>query len=307
MEKELLTAKEVAAYLNINEKMVYRLVREGRLPGTRITGKWTFSRELVKDWIASHSISESLPPPLSSGGVTLSGAGSLLIAGSNDLVVERMQAYLVRRLAPELLTYTVNTGSLGGINALRLKKAHMAGVHLYHAPTGEYNMPYLRELLPKDEPVVFHLALRNQGLIVGPRFSAIIGGVEDISGSGARLINREPGSGTRLLLDRLFAENHCDPKRIPGYSNEVLTHREVGLAIMRSEADVGLGIESVARSFSLDFVPVTTESYDLVVPKENLSTRGVQVFLNLLHSSTFRRLTRGLAGYDLKQAGTMIA
>ena len=300
----MLTAREVAAYLNINEKMVYRLVREGRLPGTQITGKWTFSRALVRNWIESNSL-DKLTPSRPAPHPSLPSQ-DLCIAGSNDLIMERMQTHLIKAFSPEILTYIANTGSLGGLRALHLGRAHLAGVHLYHPQRKEYNIPYVRDFLPEQETLVFHLACRNQGFICHPRRSSSFGGVGDLVSGDWRLVNREPGSGTRLLLDHLLAEEGISPRKVRGYSREVFTHMEVGLAILRGEADVGLGIEPVAECLGLRFIPIRTERYDLVVPKENLSIKSVQVFFNLLHSARFSKLAGELAGYDLKDSGKML-
>lgn len=305
MEKEMLTARQVAAYLNVNEKMVYRLVREGRLPGTQITGKWTFSRRLIRNWIESNSLHKLKPSPPSPH-PSLLPSQELFIAGSNDLIMERMQAHLIKVFSPGILTYIANTGSLGGLRALHLGRAHLAGVHLYHPQSKEYNIPYLKDFLPEEETLLFHLACRNQGFICHPRRSGFFKGVGDLVSPDCRLVNREPGSGTRLLLDRLLAEEGISPRKVRGYSQEVFTHMEVGLAILHGEADVGLGIEAVAECLGLKFIPITTERYDLVVPKGNLSIKSVQVFFNLLHSAKFFKLAGELAGYDLKDSGKML-
>ncbi len=305
VKNEMLTAKEVAVYLNINEKTIYRLVREGRLPGTKITGKWTFSRALVRNWIESNSLQRPMASRRPSH-LAASGPGKLLIAGSNDLIMERIQTHLVKTLFPEIIVYVANTGSLGGLRALELGWAHIAGVHLYHPETKEYNLPYLKEFLPEEETIVFHLAFRNQGFILGSRSRAHFRGTQDLASSYIRFVNREEGSGTRLLLDYLLREHGIHPGKVIGYSREVFTHMEVGLAILRGEADVGLGIESVAHHLGLDFVQVRAERYDLVVPKVNLSAKSVQVFLNFLHSAKFPKLASGLAGYDLKESGKIL-
>jgi len=305
MEKEMLTARQMAAYLNINEKMVYRLVREGRLPGTQITGKWTFSRALVRNWIESNSF-HKLKPSRPSSHPSLLPSQELFIAGSNDLIMERMQTHLIKTFSPGILTYIANIGSLGGMRALHLGRAHLAGVHLYHPQSKEYNIPYLKDFLPEEEALIFHLACRNQGFISHPRRSSFFKGVGDLVSRDCRLVNREPGSGTRLLLDRLLAEEGISPRKVRGYSQEVFTHMEVGLAILHGEADVGLGIEAVAECLGLKFIPITTERYDLVVPKRNLSIKSVQVFFNLLNSAKFFKLAGKLAGYDLKDSGKML-
>jgi excisionase family DNA binding protein len=300
MEKELLTAREVAEYLNLNEKIIYRLVKEGRLPGARITGKWTFSRTQLRQWIESHSLEGigSFPHQSESRAET-----ALFIAGSDDLLLGRVLARILHAECPELLAFYATLGSQAGIRAIREKRAHLAGVHLYHPPSGEYNLPFLCDFSPKESPLVFNLAYRTQGWMVrlegGPAFK----GPTDLLQPGIRLINRERGSGTRVLLDYLLAQHGIDRKKVAGYPNEVYTHLEVGLAILKGGADVGLGIQPVAEFLGLRFLPLTAERYDLVVSRESLSLRPVRIFFNLLHSKRFLREARALPGYDVKDSG----
>jgi excisionase family DNA binding protein len=303
MEKEMLTAKEAAEYLNLNEKIIYRLVKDGRLPGARITGKWTFSRSQLREWIESHSLKGI-------GSFALFSASkvknALFIAGSDDLLLGRVLAKVLHTEYPELLTFYATTGSLEGIRAIRERKAHVAGIHLYHPQSGEYNLPYLGNFPPRERPLVFNLAYRTQGWIVHSKGSLPFRGTADLLQAGIRLINRERGSGTRLLLDHLLAQDEVDPKEVAGYTNEVYTHLEVGLAILEGEADVGLGIQTAAEFLGLRFLPVTTERYDLLVPQGNLSVEPVRKFLNLLNSRSFLREAKALPGYDLKDSGKIL-
>jgi putative molybdopterin biosynthesis protein len=302
MEKEMLTVRELAAYLNLNEKIVYRLVREGKIPGTRVTGKWTFSRYLIRNWIESHSI-EGFPdwqaPPRPSPST------DLFISGSDDLILDRVLSVILKAEAPDILAYFSNTGSMGGLKALRMGKAHLAGIHLYHPESGQYNMPFLRQHLARENILLYNLAYRTQGFIM--RKTRGIKTISEIAEQGLRFINREAGSGTRHLLDLLCREEDISGAQIIGYENEVFTHLEVGLAILKGEADVGLGIQPVAELMDLDFLPLRKERYDLVVPAENLSLHPVQIFFNVIHSKKFRQLAKGLAGYDLRDSGKLIS
>ncbi len=303
MEKEMLTAKEAAQYLNLNEKIIYRLVREGRLPGARITGKWTFSRSQLREWIESHSLEGIGSRPLLSNS---KAQNALLIAGSDDLLLGRVLAQILHAECPELITFYATMGSQEGIRAIREGKAHLAGVHLYHPQSGEYNLPYLGDFPPRERPLVFNLAYRTQGWMFRERASPAFRGAENLLQPGIRLVNRERGSGTRLLLDHLLAQDGVDPKEVAGYTNEVYTHLEVGLAILKGEADVGLGIQTAAEFLGLRFIPVTTERYDLLLPQGNLSVEPVRKFFNLLNSRRFLKQARALPGYDLKDSGKIL-
>lgn len=302
MEKEMMTVKELAAYLNLNEKIVYKLVRSGKIPGTRITGKWTFSKYIIRSWIESNSLEGfagwQFPP-------RTSPSTDLFISGSNDLVLERILSTILKKEAPDILAYFSNTGSMGGLKALRMGKAHIAGIHLYHPETGMYNIPYLKEHFASEEILLYNLAYRTQGIIMKRNIK--VNSIKDIIKKKLRFINREAGSGTRLLMDHMCEEDGCNVKEITGYDYEVYTHFEVGVAILKGEADVGLGIQSVAESLGLCFIPIRKERYDLVVRSRDLSLRPVQIFFNTIHSNQFRKIVKGLAGYDLKDSGKLIS
>jgi putative molybdopterin biosynthesis protein len=302
MEKEMLTVRELADYLNLNEKIVYRLVREGKIPGTRATGKWTFSRYLIRNWIESNSLEGfsgwQFPP-------RPSPSTDLFISGSNDLILDRVLSIILKTEAPDILVYFSNIGSTGGLKALRMGKAHLAGVHLYHPESGQYNAPYLEKHLPGQNILLYNLTYRTQGLIMKSGLGVTT--ISDVVKRGLRFINREAGSGTRVLLDFLCKEESVEGTKIIGYESEVFTHFEVGVSILKGEADGGVGIQSVAESLGLDFLPLRKERYDLVVPAENLSLRPVQIFFNVIHSKRFRQLTKGLAGYDLRDSGKLIS
>lgn len=142
--------------------------------------------------------------------------------------------------------------------------------------------------------------------MVLPCGSPVFRGTADLLQAGIRLINREKGSGTRVLLDHLLTKDGIDLKKAAGYTNEVYTHLEVGLAILRGDADVGLGIQPVAEFLGLRFLPITAERYDLFVPRESLTLRPVRIFFDLLHSSRFLKEARALPGYDMKDSGKIL-
>ena len=301
MNNEMMTVKELADYLNLNEKGIYKLLNEKKLPGTKITGKWTFSHDLIRNWIESNSLHNftGWERPLAPSPVS-----DLFISGSDDIILRRILSVILMSEAPDILAYFSNNGSMGGLKALRRGKAHIAGMHLYHAGTGLYNTPYIEETFQKEEALLYNLAYRNQGFIMKKNLS--VNSVVDIAERKLRYINRERGSGTRLLFKYLCDESGVQTENIVGYKNNAYTHIEVGLTILRGEADIGMGIETVARMMDLDFHPLRKERYDLVVPSKNVVLRPVQIFFNVIHSKRFRQVTKGLTGYDLKDTGTLM-
>jgi excisionase family DNA binding protein len=300
---EMMTVPEVADYLHLNEKMIYRLVREGRLPGTKVTGKWTFPRHLIRQWMEAHALKDITGHP---AGPALDSVTDLFIAGSNDLLLDHLISVLLRVHAPKTMVYFANTGSMGGLRTLALGKAHAAGLHLFSPETGAYNTPFVQNLLPGRKTLLFNLAYRKQGLISRRSEAGGIKGIGDLASGDLRLVNREEGSGTRHLLDLHLEEAGIDGHRIPGYHREVSTHLEVGLEILREEADVGLGIEPVAALLGLDFLPLTRERFDLAVPVEFLDTPPVAALINLLQSREMRDEVKHLPGYGLEEMGRIV-
>ncbi|MBW1674101.1 MAG: helix-turn-helix domain-containing protein [Deltaproteobacteria bacterium] len=300
MNKEMLNTKDIADYLNINEKQVYRLIKEKKIPATRITGKWTFPRKLIDEWIIE-SANENI-------GVkkTRELKDHIVIMGSNDFTIEFLSHELSSRF-PEFSLSFSNVGSIGGLIALGRGSSHVAGCHLFDIKTGEYNLPYLPRYLPDLETIVVNLVYRDLGLILRPENPINITRIEDLAQPGIRIINRQKGSGTRILLDFELNRLGIDPKRINGYEKEVNTHNEVALAVLSGMADVGLGILSAAKMLGLEFIHITKERYDLVIPKEKFSAKPLTALMEVVRSQEFRTKIEQMGGYDIRDSGKIIS
>jgi len=300
MNKEMLNTKDIADYLNINEKQVYRLIKEKKIPATRITGKWTFPRKLIDEWIIE-SANENI-------GVkkTRELKDHIVIMGSNDFTIEFLSHELSSRF-PEFSLSFSNVGSIGGLIALGRGSSHVAGCHLFDIKTGEYNLPYLPRYLPDLETIVVNLVYRDLGLILRPENPINITRIEDLAQPGIRIINRQKGSGTRILLDFELNRLGIDPKRINGYEKEVNTHNEVALAVLSGMADVGLGILSAAKMLGLEFIHITKERYDLVIPKEKFSAKPLTALMEVIRSQEFRTKIEQMGGYDIRDSGKIIS
>ena len=297
--KKLLSTKEIAEFLGVNEKMIYTLINEKGLPATKITGKWLFPKNLVEQWVESRTI--NYPRPAKTA-VELSNL--LLVAGSNDVLLERTLA-LFRQWHPEYVVMFGNQGSLGGLQALRQGECHIAGSHLAQEDDDDYNFAYAANVL-EELPAVINFCRREQGLIVPKGNPRSIIGISDIAANDLSIANRPLEASTRLLLDREIKKAGLDFSKIKGYDREFQSHLEVGLEVLSGRADTGLAIHSVATLLGLDFVPLKWERYDLLIPKESFFAKGVQLFLELLKEDAFRGLIKNLAGYDLSMSGKMV-
>lgn len=227
MPNELMNTKEVADYLNIHEKQVYALIKTGRMPATRVTGKWLFPKNVIDDWIESNAKSGLEQARRKSDRIT----GALLASGSNDPVLDVLYNCL-RKTHPELFIFSANTGSTQGLIALEKGYTDIAWSHLLDPETGEYNIPYLEKLVPSVKAVVVNLFFRELGFVMIKGNPLKIRGFEDLKRKGVRFINRQAGSGTRILLDNHLEKAGIPSGSIDGYDQEVSTHMEVGLAIL---------------------------------------------------------------------------
>ena len=260
MSEEMMNTKEVARYLDINEKQVYALIKSGRMPATRVTGKWIFPKQVLDDWIETNAKTGLEMARKKSGRI----AGALLASGSNDPVLDVLYTCL-RKSHPEFFIFSANTGSTAGLIALEKGYTDIAWSHLLDPETGEYNIPYLARLVPSVKAVVVNLFFRELGFVIVRGNPLGIKGFEDLNRKGVRFLNRQAGSGTRLLLDHELGKAGISSRDIAGYDEEVFTHIEVGLAVLSGEVDTGIATAAVSSILGLDFFPVTRERFDMIL------------------------------------------
>lgn len=228
---------------------------------------------------------------------------TIVVVASHDLALELLVSQVKRSAQLDIdMTYA---GSLGGLIALQEDRADLAGIHLLDGESGEYNYPYVRHVLPGRKTAIVHLAYRIQGLLFAKGNPKRITGLEDLKSSGITYVNRQNGSGTRVLLDFKLRQHGIEIQEVKGYENEVDTHLSVARAIARGGADVGLGIEAAARACDLDFLPLFKERYDLVIPVEQYRSKRLAPVLKTVGSPGFRRLVAGIGGYDASETGAV--
>ena len=223
-----------------------------------------------------------------------------------DPALALLGAHLTRRY-PMLRLIWVPRSSLAALRMLGRGEAHAAGTHLWDPESGESNTPYVQRELAGRRLVVITLSQWQQGLIVARGNPKGIAGPADLARSEVTLVNRDPGSGSRMLLDTWLRNAGIAPPRVPGYGREVPSHLAVAEAVASGGADVGPGILAVARVLGLDFVPLQEERYDLVIPLEFLNTAPVHALLEVAASAHFRAELEALGGYNGARAGTVVA
>ena len=298
--QKLLSTKEVAELLNVNEKMVYSLVSEKGLPATKITGKWLFPKHLVEQWVEANTINYPdndyrLPPY----------DGLLIIAGSNDPLLDRAISVFNQQNSKQLAVFG-NLGSMGGLRALRQGLCHIASSHLLQEDESEYNFDFAFKELD-EMPAVVNFCRREQGILVPKGNPENILTIADLARPGIKIVNRSLSTGTRLLLDKELQKAGINGEKIEGYSVEVSRHLDVGLEILAGRANAGPGIRAVAKLLDIDFIPLRWERFDLMIAKERFFDEGIQRFLGIFHETAFLQMaTRDFAGYDVSSGGQMV-
>lgn len=230
---------------------------------------------------------------------------NFIITGSHDLILDILKNELHENIS-EFDIVSFNVGSLGGLMALKQNRTHLATSHLLDPESGEYNFPYLKKVLPEKELVVINLTYREQGIMVKKGNPKKIKGLDDLTKENISFVNRQKGSGTRVLLDYLLKKKNINPSNIRGYFREEFTHLMVASTVTEENVDAGLGILSAAKAFDLDFIPVAKERYDMIMPKEYYSDWRTQRLLDIIGSNKFKRRVMELGGYDLSRSGSVI-
>ena len=295
----LFTTKEVAQYLQINEKMVYALIAEKGLPATKITGKWLFPRHLVDQWLEVHTSNLPLLNQEPNNDKNL-----LILTGSNDILLERLIAQY-NLLFPGHVAAFGNMGSMGGIKSLKQGLCDIATSHLIQDDEREYNFAFI-QLEFDPPPAVVNFCRREQGILLAPGNPKGIKGIADLSNKGIRIVNRAVGTGTRLLLDKSLAKHALKADKIAGYSDVRNSHMDVGLDILQGKADAGLAIRPVASLLGLDFLPLRWERYDFLINRQRFFSREVQQFLGILNEPFFKQSATAIPGYDISASGHML-
>ncbi len=229
---------------------------------------------------------------------------TILVIGSHDMTLDILSDELVKT-GQGVRIVSANVGSLGGLLALKNATSHVAGSHLLDTETGEYNMSYIRRYL-KGLPVhIFNLVNREQGLIVQKGNPKEVKSIEDLVRDDVVFVNRQQGSGTRVLLDYKLRELNIEPSLINGYDNEEYTHMNVAVSVLNCTATAGLGIMAAARALDLDFIPVVEEQYDIIIPSSFIDDPKIQLFLDIARSKAFRERVKEMGGYDPDKSGNL--
>ncbi len=230
---------------------------------------------------------------------------TIVIVGSHDNTLDVL-ADLIKAKYSRLTLSSSHVGSMGGLMAIKRGVCHLAGSHLLDPQDGSYNVSYIRKFLAQMDVRLVNLVLRDQGLIVRRGNPKSIKGIEDLVRSDISFINRQAGSGTRILLDFRLNQIGIDPTEINGYHHEEFTHMAVAVAVLSGTVDTGLGIHAAAAALDLDFIPVVTEQYDLIIAAEYFESENIQLLLEAFNSREFKNRVDALGGYSTEKTGEII-
>ncbi|MCL7487007.1 MAG: molybdopterin biosynthesis protein [Desulfobulbaceae bacterium] len=230
---------------------------------------------------------------------------TILCTGSHDLTLDLLHDFL-KKSSPAYPLASTHVGSMGGIMAIRDDMTHIAGSHLLDPKTGEYNTSYLKQYLDGKDVALITLVHRQQGFMVPAGNPKKVQDVTDLLRDDITIINRQAGSGTRVLLDFELEKKGLDADNIRGYDNEEYTHMSVAVAVLSGKADAGLGILAAARALNLDFIPLTEERYDLIIPRQYLDLPSIQQLLDIAHADRFKKSVEQMGGYSTRETGRYI-
>lgn len=268
-------------------RQIYSITPRGRAA----LEKWF---QLPAESLDEHRVKTRLAAPLS-----LESPLPLVISGSDDPLL----AYL----AGSAHAYNNVIGSTAGLLNLAANKAEIIGTHLRDPRASEFNISFVQHLVAEQDVMLVNLALREYGLLCARANPAKITGVRDLARRGVRLVNRSPGSGARLWLQRHLRQARLDPTAIPGWQSGAPTYDAAARAIQSGAADVSPGLRATAMKFGLAFIPLGQERFDLAIRRQIFETPRVQSLLHIMSTADYRRFSATLPGYDLTHSGQIIA
>ena len=230
---------------------------------------------------------------------------TIVVVGSHDNTLDIL-ADQIKANYSHLTLSSSHVGSMGGLMAIKKGVCHLAGSHLLDPEDGSYNLSYVKKYLAQLDVKLVNLVFRDQGLMVRRGNPKGVKGIEDLARGDISFINRQAGSGTRILLDYRLSQIGINPTQIDGYQHEEFTHMAVAVAVLSGTADTGLGIYAAAAALDLDFIPVVTEQYDLIIPAVHFKSKNIQLLLETINTGEFRNRVEALGGYSTRKTGEIV-
>lgn len=311
--RDALTVEDVAGLLNVSRSGIYALIKNGEIGSYKVGRKIRFTEAHVRDYVTrsgreprrqeangSAVLDENKYFDLSTG---RRGGEGFIICGQ-DLILDILSNFMRMHGVMALRAYI---GSYDSLVSLYHDKVSVATAHLWDSSTDDYNVPHVRTLLPGIRCTIVNVTYRTQGLYVARGNPKNIQTWSDFARDDIRMINREKGAGSRVLLDENLKLLDLYGSQVAGYDDENQSHLAVASAVGRGEVDVAVGTEKIARQVeNIDFVPMKRERYDLVVKTERVDTPEIKTMLDILRSSKFQNEFKSIGGYDISDMGKII-
>lgn len=306
------TTEEIAKLLKISKLTVYDLIKKGELPSYRVGKQMRVDASDLEAYklrartvTASERPAETAPPVYSQPAPSVQLHRPIVITGHDiglDILAKHMEKHI-----PGIRPLRSFVGSLDSLISMYKSEADIVSTHLWDGDTGEYNLPYIRKILVGSSYLVVHLLSRQAGLYVKQGNPLGLQGWSDLKRPGLRFVNREKGSGARVLLDEQLRLHGIKPGQLHGYDNVQTNHLGVASKVASGEADVGVGIEKAASLVGqIEFIPLIRESYDLVMLKTPENLPWIHSLLQIVRSDAFRQELQVISGYDLSRTGEIL-
>lgn len=298
--KELFTIDEVAQLLKISKLTVYDLIKKGELVAFRVGRQMRVDQQELEKYKFKNRTGDIDEPKADQ---ETSNHHQVVISGQ-DVVLDMLSKYIEKHTSlPSLRSYN---GSLNSLIDMYNGDCDVVSVHLYDGDTDEYNLPYVKRILVNHPFILINLVSRNAGIYVQQGNPLHITNWKDLAQPNITIANREKGSGARVLLDEQLRLNNIPTESLKGYEKEWTSHFSVASAVAKGEADVGIGVENVAKMVNVDFIPLIKEQYDLVILKTKENTQLINIIKEALHSAEYRSQLEQLNGYHLDLTGEII-
>lgn len=297
-----LTAAEAAIILKISKYTLYELVKRGEIPAHHIGRQLRIDPAVLDRYLRGTLSHNTLPGDMASDTPDLP---LLRFIGSHDPVVELLFEFLKHAATPIQASISFK-GSMDGLIALYRREGDISGAHLWDEASQDYNISFVKHVIPGEAVCIVNLVQREQGFIVAPGNPLNLQTWKDITIEGLKLINRQKGSGTRLRLDAYLKSAKISSSQILGYDDEETTHSGVACLVASGQADVGVGVQAAAQRLGLGFIPLFQERYDLVCLGKTAKSPAWQQLLTVLRSPGFIQAIHQQKGYDTSLTGKIM-
>ena len=335
MKEKLFTAKEAAEILKVRKNTVYDMIKRGDLKASKL-GKQLRIRQEDLDFYIQYGSQAKVVDSMQTGHNSnidkaefekntsklpnvsneISGVSRTTTATQNrisnqiiicgqDMVLDLLANRLNQCIGENV--FRSYKGSYNALYAMYQGEVNVATAHLWHRKTNSYNIPYISSMLPGTDLVVLHLLKRKQGFYVQKGNPKNIQSFEDLKRSDITIVNREPGSGVRVLIDEKLRQAGIPTQEVNGYQDIVSSHLEAAAAVNRGDADVAVGSEKHSLSVpGIDFLFIQEESYDMVIRKEDFTKKPYQKMIEIIRSPEYQKEVAGLGGYNVENMGKII-